>query len=119
VIRSAPAGSLAISDLTLVEFAGALARLTRMGVLVGDRHAVHHALQEHASHGLARLELRPSTYALAAELLLAEPALGLRSADALHLALAAEHGETLCTLDRTLLAAAETLGVDATDAGVL
>ena len=119
MIRAAPTGSLAISDLTLVEFADALARLTRMGVLAGDRHAVQHALQDHARHALARLELRPSTYALATEVLLAEPSLGLRAADALHLAVAAEHGETLCTLDRTLLSAAANLGVDATDAGVL
>jgi len=38
-------------------------------------------------------------------------ALGLRAGDALHLAIAAEHGATLCTLDRRLADAGGALGV--------
>jgi predicted nucleic acid-binding protein len=38
-------------------------------------------------------------------------ALGLRAADALHLAICADHGATLCTLDRRLSAAGPALGV--------
>ena len=37
--------------------------------------------------------------------------LGLRAADALHLAICADHGATLCTLDRRLSDAATVLGV--------
>jgi hypothetical protein len=37
--------------------------------------------------------------------------LGLRAGDALHLAVCAEHGATLCTLDRRLAQAGATLGV--------
>jgi predicted nucleic acid-binding protein len=39
-------------------------------------------------------------------------ALGLRAADALHLAICADHGATLCTLDRRLSEAGPALGVD-------
>jgi predicted nucleic acid-binding protein len=38
-------------------------------------------------------------------------ALGLRAGDALHLATAAEHGATVCTLDRCLAEAGPLLGV--------
>ncbi len=38
-------------------------------------------------------------------------ALGLRGGDALHLAIAADHGATLCTLDRRLNDAGLALGV--------
>jgi uncharacterized protein len=37
--------------------------------------------------------------------------LGLRVGDALHLAICADHGATLCTLDRGLGEAGPTLGV--------
>jgi predicted nucleic acid-binding protein len=37
--------------------------------------------------------------------------LGLRAGDALHLAICADHGATLCTLDRTLTEAGPALGV--------
>ncbi len=42
-----------------------------------------------------------------------QASLGLRAADALHVAIAAEHGATLCTLDRRLAEAATTLAVSA------
>jgi predicted nucleic acid-binding protein len=37
--------------------------------------------------------------------------LGLRAGDALHLAICADHGATLCTLDRRLAEAGTALGV--------
>ena len=40
-------------------------------------------------------------------------ALGLRAGDALHLAICADHGATLCTLDRRLSATGSALGVKA------
>jgi predicted nucleic acid-binding protein len=42
-----------------------------------------------------------------------QTALGLRAGDALHLAVAAEQGATLVSLDRRLVEAARTLGVAA------
>jgi predicted nucleic acid-binding protein len=38
---------------------------------------------------------------------------GLRAGDALHLAISAERGAPICTLDRAMIAAARTLGVSA------
>jgi predicted nucleic acid-binding protein len=40
-----------------------------------------------------------------------QPVLGLRAGDALHLAICADHGATLCTLDRRLNEAGPVLGV--------
>ena len=40
-------------------------------------------------------------------------ALGLRAGDALHLAIAADHGATVQTLDRRIAEAAPTLGIPA------
>jgi uncharacterized protein len=40
--------------------------------------------------------------------------LGLRAGNALHLAICADHGATLCTLDRRLSAAGPALGVKTT-----
>lgn len=108
-----------MSDLTVVEFAGALARLVRMGHVVGDARRVQEALDAHLHRGLERLAVTAQHFDLAAELLLHRPASGLRTNDALHLALAAERRETLMTLDRRFLLAARALGFDASDAGLL
>ena len=43
-----------------------------------------------------------------------QTALGLRAGNALHLAICADHGATLCTLDRRLSAAGPALGVKTT-----
>jgi uncharacterized protein len=43
---------------------------------------------------------------------LSDQNLGLRAADALHLAVAADNGATLCTLDQTLFDAGKALGID-------
>lgn len=90
-----------------------------MGHLVGDARRAQQALDAHLGRSLERLAFAAHHYDLAAELLLRRPASGLRTNDALHLAVAADHGETLMTLDRRLLHAAHTLGLDASDAGLL
>jgi len=118
-VRGAEPGTLRISDLAVVEFAGALARLARMGHLAGDPGRVHQALQAHLGRGLERLGIAERHHDLAAELLLHRPQLGLRTNDALHLAVAADHDDTLMTLDRRFLRAARALGFDASDAGLL
>jgi predicted nucleic acid-binding protein len=118
VLTAEPPGTWAVSDLTIAEFAGTLARWSRMRRLAVDRHELHAAWRGHVGPVFRRLTIGPDTYDLAAELLLAWPALGLRAADAVHLATAAQHEATLVTLDRTLLRAAEDLGLPATDGGV-
>jgi predicted nucleic acid-binding protein len=118
-VRGAEPGTLRVSDLTVVEFAGAIARLERMGHLGGDARRVHGALEAHLGRGLERLAIAERHHDLAAELLLHRPRLGLRTNDALHLAVAADHQEPLMTLDRRFLHAAQALGFEASDAGLL
>jgi predicted nucleic acid-binding protein len=118
-LLGAEPGTLRVSDLTVVEFAGALARLERMGHLHGTARRVQQALDAHLGRGLERLAIAGRHHDLAAELLLHRPALGLRTNDALHLAVVAEQRETLMTLDRTFLHAARALGFEASDAGLL
>lgn len=90
-----------------------------MKQLEGSAHDVARELEAHAHRIYAVLEPTTEDYELARALLLHDPQLGLRGPDALHLANAARHGETLHTLDRSLLACATALGVPATDAAVL
>jgi uncharacterized protein len=107
------------SGWTLVEFTSALARLDRMKRLEGDVRAIAGALEEHARSIYAILELTGEDYEVARGLLLHDPSLGLRGPDALHLAIAWRHGETLYTLDQALLECAAALRIPATDAGIL
>ena len=58
-------------------------------------------------------------FAYASSLLLQDPSLGLRSPDALHLAVAANRSLTVYTLDKTLVRAANALGYSASSAGIL
>lgn len=118
MIRAAPPGTLATSAWTLVEFTSALARFERMKRLKGSANDVVRELDAHARSVYAVLEPATEEYELARALLLHDTQLGLRGPDALHLATAVRHGETLYTLDRTVLACAHALGVPATDAGV-
>ena len=84
---------LAISDWVTTEFSSALAMFTRLSA---DSFTI-----------LPGTGLQFRTAARFAD----QYALGLRAADALHLAICADHGATLCTLDRRLSAAGPALGV--------
>lgn len=90
-----------------------------MSILEGDPHTIQEALDEHARHVYVVLEPTTEDYQLARSLLLTDPGLGLRAPDVLHLAIAARHQEPLYTLDRTLLACANALGLPATSGGIL
>ena len=104
-------GSLAISEWTVAEFSSALSIKLRTG-------AIDAALRADALAALARLcsdsfALLPitSNEFHAATRFVDQFALGLRAGDALHLAVCAAHGATLCTLDRRLAEAGPPLGV--------
>jgi uncharacterized protein len=120
VLEAIPAGQLATSDWTLVEFASMLARRVRQGDL--DQPSAEETMRlfvDDAQAALVILEPVRADFTLARRLVLATPKLGLRAPDALHLALSANYGLSLHTLDRKLTQAAHSLGLNATDAGIL
>ena len=106
--------SLVISDWVVTEFSAALSIKLRAGQI----EAVHRA---DASAMFARLcadtlttvPISRSQFRTAARFA-DQFALGVRAGDALHLAICADHGATLYTLDRRLGAAGSALGVKTT-----
>lgn len=108
-----PPDQLTISDWVITEFSGALSLKVRTEQLTpaqrADVLAVFAELVEETLSVIpvSRLDFR--TAARFAD----QYATGLRSGDALHLAVAANHGARLQSLDKPLVSAAETLGVSA------
>src|SRR5438874_9425563 len=102
---------LAISDWVITEFSAAIAMKLRTGQI----DVIHRA---EALAMLSRLSIDSFTILLVSALQFRTAArfadqhvLGLRAGDALHLAICADHGATLCTLDRRLSDAGLALGV--------
>lgn len=117
-LRSQPPGSLVLSSWGGVEFASTLARNVRMGLQEREKARALFDVFEADARALFRVHVPTAAdFSLAASLLIGQPQSGLRGGDALHLAIAKNHGLTLYTLDKALLAAADTLGVAASDAG--
>lgn len=109
---------VAISHLTRVEIASALARWVRMAELTeAQANRVESAFHEDLHEGRFRvLELDRTLYDRATHWLLARRT-SLRTLDALHLACAEAHNLSLLTLDDPLRAAAEFLGVRTCELG--
>ncbi len=105
------AGSLAISDWVITEFSSALSIKLRTGQIEAshraDALAMFTRLTSESFAVLSVSSLQFRTAALFAD----HHVLGLRAGDALHLAICADQGATLCTLDRRLNKAGPTLGV--------
>lgn len=105
------ADDLAISDWVGAEFSAALSIKRRLGQIGADHCAdVLAIFARLASESFVTLPITGQHFRAAARLA-DQHAAGLRAGDALHLAVCADHGATLCTLDRRLGEAGPTLGI--------
>jgi uncharacterized protein len=97
-----PEGELAISDWVATEFSSALSIKLRTGQ-IGAAHRAE-ALAMLARLAADSFTIVPVSRAQfrAAARFADQHTLGLRAGDALHLAVCADRGDTLCTLDRRL-----------------
>src|SRR6516162_7959877 len=104
-------GDLAISDWVVTEFSSALSIKLRAGHIEPAHRADALAMFARLTTDsflvvpVARSQFR------AAARLADQHSLRLRAGDALHLAVCADHGATLCTLDRRLGDAGSVLGI--------
>jgi uncharacterized protein len=102
---------LTISDWTVTEFASALSMKLRTGALNADhRAAALSAFTRLCVESLRTLPVAREDFRAAARFV-DQSDLNLRAGDALHPAICANHGATLCTLDRRLGEAAPRFGV--------
>jgi uncharacterized protein len=102
---------LAISDWVTTEFSSALSVKLRTGQIdTTDRMEALALLTRLAAESFTVLPVTRSQFRTGARFA-DQHALGLRAGDGLHLAVCADHGATLCTLDRRLADAGPALGV--------
>jgi predicted nucleic acid-binding protein len=110
-LAAQPSGELAISDWVITEFSSALSIKLRTGQLQPTHRADALALfTQLAAESFLHLPISGLQFRTAARFS-DQYTLGLRAGDALHLAICADHGATLCTLDRRLGEAGAALGV--------
>jgi predicted nucleic acid-binding protein len=103
--------SLAVSEWVTTEFSSALSIKLRTGQIAATHRAEALAMFAHlTADSFIILPISGSQFRAAARFV-DQYALGLRAGDALHLAICADHGATLCTLDRRLSEAGSPLGV--------
>lgn len=107
--------SAAISHWTLTEVASALALKLRLRTISAAQHArARSTFQRRVQRSLVLRSVSAAHFAEAAKLA-DDPALNLRAADALHLAICLDSGDALFTLDRALAVAARAVGAEIHD----
>ncbi|WP_408887507.1 type II toxin-antitoxin system VapC family toxin [Rhodopila globiformis] len=103
--------ALPISDWIVTEFASALSMKIRMHQLrTEDRANAMSVFTRLKAESLIVVPVARAHF-LAAARFAEQHALGLRAGDALHVAIAAEQGATICTLDKRLAEAAVAPGI--------
>ena len=109
-LSSQLAEELTVSHLTITEFSSALAlKLRTQQLKISERNDALAMFNRLVADSFNVIVVTSSNFRTAARLA-DQHLLGLRTGDALHLALAVEHRATVCTLDRRLVEAGETLG---------
>jgi len=102
---------LAISEWVVTEFSAALSiKLRTQQIEVDNRANAVAKFAAWCAESLVFLPISGLHFRTAARFA-DQHALGLRAGDALHLAICADHGATLCTLDRRQSEAGSTLGI--------
>jgi len=104
-------GDLSISDWVITESSSALSIKVRTGVIdTALRGAILAQFTQLSVNMFGKLPVEASAFRTAARFC-DQSQLNLRAGDALHLAICADHGATLCTLDQRLGHAAPLVGV--------
>ena len=99
------------SDWTELEVSSALSRKLRSGTMTfAQRQGAEQALQRTKLDSFRQVAVEPEHFK-SAERMVRHHETGLRSGDALHLAIAEAHGAAIATLDQTFASAAIRLGV--------
>jgi uncharacterized protein len=102
---------LCISPWVMTEMYSALAMKLRLGIIVQDeRERILDEFGYLQRTQFKQLEINHAHFKTAGRYA-AQYQLALRAADALHLAIAADNGASLCTLDQRLFDAANALGI--------